>query len=141
MKSKYYYTNKIFSCLDIIKLISQYKHEMEYCIDIEKLNQVGSFQSLVYHLFRFNCDCGVIIRNRTNNERLVIKICKCKQPLVLVMFKTFEKYKRLPYYIDTLFLNFNNSPIHNQNILAQHILNDNIIFNFFKYKQMCNCSH
>ena len=42
----------------------------------------------------------------------------------------FEKYKKQPYYFDTLFLNVNNNPLHNQRTLSNYILNDFMLLDF-----------
>ena len=139
MKSTY--TNKVFAITDLTKYIGCFKHQFELASDIEKLNNQFSFQSLVYHLFRYQTDTGLIIRN--NNQRLMIKICKCKNDIILLTFQTFEKFKRLPYYFDTLFLYKENTPLDNQNKLANHILNDTMLLPFFQCTNKKNviCSH
>lgn len=46
----------------------------------------------------------------------------------------FEKYKKQPYYFDTLFLNVNNNPLHNQRTLSNYILNDFMLLDFLQTK-------
>ena len=137
----YKYTHKLWSITDLIKMIGQYKHEFEHANDIEKLNQVNSFQSFVYHLFYRKYDSGIIIRSKMNNDRLHISICKHQYPDIIISFELYEKYKKIPYYADTLFLDFNKTPVDNQLVLANHILNDTMLFHFFKFETNSYCDH
>ena len=132
------YTNKVWKISDLIKLIGSYKGEFENATDIEKLNKVQTFQHLVYHVFSDSEFCnGLVIRNTLNEHRLLISICKHKRPTVLISFSCFKKYKRIPYHFDTLFLNLDNERCNNptleQRKLSTIILNDGILFEFFRH--------
>ena len=125
---------QVWRITDLIKLIGKWKHEFEKAIDIEKLNRIEVFQHLVYHIFNpSEFDSGLIIRNTLNEDRLMISICRHKQPFVLLSFSCLEKYKRIPYHFDTLSLNLDHSSVDNQSQLGTMILNDNILFHFFRY--------
>ena len=131
----YKYTYKLWQITDLINVISKYKHEFENIADIEKLNQVYSFQSLVYHVFYKKYDSGIIIRNKMNNDRLHISICKHQYPDIIISFELYGKYKKRPYYVDTLFLDFNEIPVDNQLVLANHVLNDIMLLHFFQFER------
>ena len=137
----YKYTDGLWQITDLIKMIGQYKKLFENITDIEKLNQSHSFQSLVYHVFYRQYDSGIIIRNKMNNDRLHISICKHQYPDIITSFELYGKYKKRPYYVDTLFLDFNEMPIDNQRVLANHILNDSLLFHFFEFEGKSYCSH
>ena len=139
MKSTY--ANKVFAITDLTKYIGSFKHQMEQCMDIEKLNKIFSFQSLVYHLFHHIYDSGITVRNTIDDNRLSIRICKHKNPIIPITFEVFEKHKRIPCYYDILFLDFKDKPIDNQNKLANHILSDEILFPFFQYEKKSYCNH
>ena len=109
MKSKY--VNKVFQITDLVKCIGALKHQFEVASDIQKLNNTYNFQSLIFHLFHNVFDSGIIIKQ--NDNRLAIRICKHKNPTITITFETFEKYKRQPYYFDTLFLDMTDTPIQN----------------------------
>ena len=135
MKMKSNYTSKIWVITDLIKCIGAFKHQFEHCLDREKLNNTNYFQNLIFHLFHNQYDSGIILRQKKNNDRLCISICKHKSPMVLISFEIFEKYKRTPKYFDTLFLDFNENPLHNQMKISNHILNDNMLLEFFYERQ------
>ena len=127
-------SDKLWQITDMIKLIGSFKKEMERATDIEKLNTIPTFQHLVYHIFNpSEFDSGLIIRNTLNEDRLMISICRHKQPFVLLSFSCLEKYKRIPYHFDTLSINLDHSSVDNQSQLVTMILNDNILFHFFRY--------
>ena len=93
-------------------------------------------------MFYYEYNSSVIITNNTSNDRLHISIIKNKYPLVVTTFELYHKYKRLPYYLDILFLDFNNNnTLHKQFILAQHIPNDNMLLPFFRYEKKSYCNH
>ena len=134
--------NKVWRISDIIKMIGEFKHQFEQAQDISRLNMSHSFQSLVFHVFYYEYNNSVIIRNNISNNRLHISIIKSKYPSVVITFELYHKYKRLPYYFDILFLDFNNNnALHNQFILTQHILNDNMLLTFFRYETNSCCNH
>ena len=84
-------------------------------------------------------DSGIIIKQ--NDNRLAIRICKHKNPTTTITFETFEKYKRQPYYFDTLFLDMTDTPIQNQIKLSNHILNDDMLLEFFMHENKAKCYH
>ena len=119
--------NKVWRISDLVKMIGEFKHQFELAQDVEKLNMSYSFQSLVFHVFYYEYNNSAIIRNTISTDRLHISIIKSKYPSVVITFELYHKYERLPYYFDILFLDFNNNnALHNQFILKQHILNDNM---------------
>ena len=83
----------------------------------------------------------MVVRNNTSNDRLHISIIKSKYQSVVLTFELYHKYKRLPYYFDILFLDFNDNNITNQTTLAQRILNDYILLSFFRYEKKNICNH
>ena len=125
------FTQKVWRITDLIKEISKWKHEFEVASDLQKLNESTSFQHLVFHVFGRISDSGLIIRDRYCNDRLHISICKHKKPIVVITFEILHKRKRTPYYFDIIFLDMNNSAIHNQRLLAERVLNDNLLLPFF----------
>ena len=134
--------NKVWRISDLITMIGEFKHKFELAQDVEKLNMSHSFQSLVFHIFYYKYDSGMVVRNNISNDRLHISIIKNKYPSVVITFELYHKYKRLPYYFDILFLDFNNNnALHNQFILTQHILNDNMLLIFFRYEKISCCNH
>ena len=135
------YTNKLWTITDLIKEVGKWKTEFENIADIEKLNQSHSFQSLVYHVFYRQYDSGIIIRNKMNNDRLHISICKHQYPDIITSFELYGKYKKRPFYVDTLFLDFNKMPIDNQRVLANFVLNDTMLFHFFEFERKSYCDH
>ena len=92
--------NKVWIISDLITMIGEFKHQFEEAEDVERLNMTHSFQSLVFHVFYYEYNSSVIIRNNVNNDRLHISICKRENQLVAVTFKLYHKYKRIPYYFD-----------------------------------------
>ena len=139
--NKYYFTNKVWAITDIVKLIGKFKGQMEHCIDIEKINQVYSFQSLLCHLFYHLYDSGIIVRSKMNEDRMHISICKHQNHMVLISFELYGKYKKMPFYVDQLFLNFNEKAIDNQYKIANHILNDTLLSHFFEFEKKSYCNH
>ena len=133
--------NKVWRISDLIKTIGRFKHEFEKAQDVERLNTSHSFQSLVFHLFYYKYNSGLVVRNNYNNDRLHISIINSKYPSVVITFEVYHKYKRLPYYFDILFLDCNNKSIINQSTLAQHILNDHMILSFFQYEKKSIYNH
>ena len=133
-------SHKVWQITDLIKMIGKWKHEFEKATDIEKLNRIEVFQHLVYHIFNpSEFDSGLIIRNTLNDHRLSVTVCKHKPPIVMISFSCLEKHKRNPYYFDTLSLNVDNNGIDNQRALTEMVLNDNILFHFFRYSKKCSC--
>ena len=129
--------NKVWRISDIIKTIGKYKHQFEQAQDVERLNMSHSFQSLVFHLFYYQYNSGMVMKNTISTDRLHISIIKSKYQSVVITFELYHKYKRLPYYFDILFLDFsNNNALHNQFVLTQHILNDNMLLTFFQYEKI-----
>ena len=127
-------SHKVWMISDLIKLIGSFKKEMERATDIEKLNRIEVFQHLIYHIFNpSEFDSGLIIRNTLNDHRLSVTVCKHKPPIVMISFSCLEKHKRTPYHFDTLCLNLDHKSVDNQRELATMILNDNILFHFFRY--------
>ena len=132
MKS-YPFTNKVFAITDLVRVIGDFKHDFERASDIEYLSANNQFQHLVYHIFNNICDSSMLIRNLHNSERLAINICVHKKPYIVVRLGAFHKYKRLPFYIDILFLDTEKSPIFNQRqVVANNILSDEILLPFFQ---------
>ena len=125
---------KLWAITDLIKMIGQYKHEFENIADIEKLNNTQLFQHLVAIIFSCNCDNGIVKYDNQTRERLNIRVCKCDPYMIIVQTELFQKYKRLPYYTDTLFLDKNTNPVDNQRLLANFILHDPLLLHF------CRCS-
>ena len=140
MKSKYF-TKKVWSVTDLIKLISKYKHEFEHAHDIEKLNNLHVFQHLVFHIFHRKYDSGMILKSEITNDRLQITICKHKYPYVMITFDTYEYRKRRPFYVQQLFIDFNEQPINNQQMLSNFVLNDSMLLQFFEHEQSSKCSY
>ena len=126
------YINKVWRITDLIKVIGRYKKEFETISDIEKLNSTRLFQHLVAIIFSCKCDNGVIKYDNRTGERLNIRVCKCDQQTIIVRTELFKKYKRIPYYCDTLFLDKNSNPVDNQRILADWILHDQLLLPFFR---------
>ena len=134
--------NEMWRISDLVKMIGEFKHQFASAQDVEILNMSHSFQSLVFHVFYYEYNSSVIIRNNVNNDRLHISIIKSKYPSVIITFELYHKYKHLPYYFDILFLDFNNNnALHNQFILTQHILNDSLLIPFFRYEKKSICNH
>ena len=125
------YTNKLWAITDLIKMIGQYKHEFENITDIEKLNATRLFQHIIAIIFNCNSDNGVIKYDNRTGERLSIRVCKCDYDMIIVQAELFKKYKRIAYYSDMLFLDKNAYPIHNQRLLADWILHDQLLLPFF----------
>ena len=128
----YKYTHKLWSVTDLIKMIGHYKHEFENIADIEKLNYTRLFQHLVAIIFSCNSDNGVIKYDNRTGERLTMRVCKCSSDIIIVQTELFKKYKRIPYYYDTLFLDKNSNPVDNQRLLANWILKDKLLLHFFR---------
>ena len=122
-------TNKVWSISDLVKYIGSFKKEMERAGDIQKLNETYHFQHLIYHIFSdTEYDSGIV--SRKDGERLVIKICQCHKPKKSIIFEVYEKYKKKPYLNEVLILDANNA-LHDQRQIAEYILNENILLNFF----------
>ena len=125
----------------MIKKIGEFKHQFEQAQDVERLNMTHSFQCLVFHAFYYEYNNSFIVRNNISHDRLHVSIIKSKYPLIALTFELYHKHKRLPYYFDILFLDFNNKAITNHFILTQHILNDNMLIIFFRYEKKSICNH
>ena len=123
---------KVWQITDLIRLIGSFKHDMEHNMDIENLNNNFCFQHLIGIIFFLKFDNGVVTYSDCNGERMRIEICKCDPNITVVQFDLFEKRKRTPYYFDSLFLINDNKPLDNQRILAECILNDLLLLDFFK---------
>ena len=132
-------SHKVWKISDLIKLIGSFKKEMERATDIEKLNKTRSFQQLLNHLFFYQYNSGLILRNQINNDRLSIKINKYNYPVVFIVFEAYEKHKRTFYYSDNLFLDLDHEAVYNQQRVGQHILNDNMLLQFFQYEVKSIC--
>ena len=124
------HTNKLWSITDLVKMIGQYKHEFENISDIEKLNATRLFQHIIAIIFNCNSDNGVIKYDNRTGERLSIRVCKCDHNMIIVQAELFHKYKRISYYMDTMFLDKNACPINNQRLLANWILNNQMLLHF-----------
>ena len=72
------------------------------------------------------------IHNQDTQVRLHIKICKHKKDVTIINFLCYEKYNRKGCYLDTLFLDYKENSLYNQRIVAECILNDNILLQFFR---------
>ena len=132
---------RVWKISDLVKHIVSFKKQMEHASDLQKLNKTHSFQHLLYSVFFYEYNSGLILRNELNNDRLSIKINKYNYPIVFVTFEAYQKYKRTLYYSDNLFLNFDHEAVYNQHRLSQHILNDHMLLPFFQYeyvKSICN---
>jgi hypothetical protein len=127
------YTNKVFQITDLIKHIAKFKHQFEYAEDIDKLNNTHIFQNLVCLIFANNCthDHGLIVKS-SEDERMIINVCFHNSNHIHLRFSVFGKYKRVPYYFDFILLQKDDPPLHNQYLLSQFILNDDILLPFFK---------
>ena len=125
-----YYTNKVWKIKDLVKHISKFKHQFENASDIERLSNNNDYQHILYHIYNYRTDNGLVIRK--NDERLVVNICLHKKPYITLTFKCYEKYKKIPYYFDITFLNTNEKAINNQRLIANRILNDDMLLEFFR---------
>ena len=125
------YTNKVRQITDLIKVIGQYKHWFENISDIEKLNNTRLFQHIVAIIFNCNNDNGVIKYDNRTGERLSIRICQCSSDIIIVQAELLHKYKRISYYMDTLFLHKNSNPVDSQRLLTDWILNNQMLLHFF----------
>ena len=123
--------SKAFAITDIVKIIGDFKNQFERASDIEKLNNLTAFQNLVFELFSCKNDSGIIIRNE-NEDRLEIRICFHNSTYITIQFICYEKYKRIPYYYEPLFLDKQHKSIDLQYQLSEYILNDNMVLEFFK---------
>ena len=56
----------------------------------------------------------------------------CNPNITVVQVDLFEKYKRTAYYHDNIFLNSNDKPLDNQQILSEWILNDQSLLDCFR---------
>ena len=134
--------NKVWRISDMIKKIGEFKHQFELAQDVEILNMSHSFQFLIFHLFYYKYGSSMVVRNNISTDRLHISIIESKYQSVVITFELYHKYKRLPYYFDILFLDLNNNnALHNQLILTQHILNDNMLIPFFRHEKKSICNH
>ena len=132
--------NEVWRISHIIKIIGVHKHQFEQAQDIERLNHTHSFQSIIFHSFYYKHSSNIIIRNNLNDDRLHISICKRDNLLIALTFELYYKYKRIPYYFDILFLDFNNNnALNDQFTLAQHILGDDMLLTFFRYEKNSCC--
>ena len=121
---------QVFTITDLVKKIGHYKKEFEEAQDIYYLNNNFHFQQLILLIFNNIYDSGLTIKNKNqDDQRLMIKICKHKP--ILLTFEIFQKYKRIPYYVDQLFLDVKKSALYNQKEISKYILNDSMLLNFF----------
>ena len=125
------YTDKVQHIADLVKLIGDLKHSFESASDIQKLNNTELFQDLVHCIFGCKYDCELCNRN-TNDERLVVAICKHNDPIFIVSCFVYKKYKRKPFHIKMFFMSNKSLPIYNQHRLANWVLDDSVVFSFFK---------
>ena len=98
---------------------------------IEKLNSTQLFQHIVGLIFYCNCDTGVIKYNQQTGERIQIRVCQCETKFIVIQTDILQKYKRIPYYVDTLFLDKNTYPVDNQYRLANWVLNNQLLLDWF----------
>ena len=54
---------------DMVKKFGEFKHQFEQVQDVEKLNMSHSFQSLVFHIFYYQYNSGMVVRNDISNDR------------------------------------------------------------------------
>ena len=125
-------TQKVWAITDLIKEIGKWKTEFEIANDIEKLNNTYLMQYLVGLIFYCNCETSVIKYNDKNRERMSVYICKCNPNITIVQFDIFEKYKRIPYYHDNIFLKNNKCALENQRMFVEWVLNDPLLVEFFR---------
>ena len=123
---------RVWQIKDLIKAIGSFKHEMEHNIDIEQINNTYLFQHLIPLIFYLNSESGIVKYNAKNGNRMRIQICKCNPNITVIQFDLFHKRKRTSFYYDSVFLNNNNKPLANQRILAEWILNDQLLLDFFQ---------
>ena len=128
----YKYSHKLWAITDLINVINKYKHEFERANDIEKLNSTQLFQHLIGLIFYCKCDSGTIKYDNKTSERLSIRICKCHTDTIIIHTEVLQKYKRSGYYYNTLFLDTNTNPVDNQRLLANWILHNPLLLNFFR---------
>ena len=126
------YTHELWAITDLIKEIAKWKTEFENIADIEKLNATRLLQHLVAIIFNCNSDNGVIKYDNRTGERLNIRVCKCDENSIIVQTELFKKYKRIPYHYDMFFLDKNSNPVDSQRLLAEWILNDQLLLHFFR---------
>ena len=127
------YSEQVFRITDLVKMIDDWKRQFELISDIEKLNKSFDFQHILFHIFHNLFDTEIILRD--NTERLKIVICFCETPFVEVIFRVYEKYKKVPYYFDNIIFNRNSvkdKPLTIQNSLSHFILNDYMILAFLR---------
>ena len=123
---------QVWRITDLVRLIGLFKHNFEHIMDIENLNNTYLFQHLIPLIFFIRSDSGVVKYNDCNGERMRIEICKCNPNISVVQFDLFHKHKRTQYYHNTIFLNNKDQPLANQRKLAECILNDTLLLDFFK---------
>ena len=124
--------HKTFAITDILKIIGDWKTEFERVSDIENINNNLCFQHLIGLVFYCNCETSLVTYNHRNRDRMQIKVCKCNPNITVVQVDLFEKYKRTPYYHDSLFLYNDETPLANQRILSECVLNDSVLLEFFR---------
>ena len=115
-----------------LKAIGSFKHEMEHNIDIEQINNTYLFQHLIPLIFYLNSESGIVKYNAKNGNRMRIQICKCNPNIMVMQFDLFDTRQRIPYYHNSIFLSNRDKPLANQRILAEWILNDQLLLDFFK---------
>ena len=125
---------QVWRITDLIKLIGSLKHDFEHNIDIEQINNTYLFQHLIPLIFYLNSESGIVKYNAKNGDRMRIQICKCNPSTTVIQFDLFDKRKRTPFYYDSILLHNIEKPFANQRILAEWVLNDQLLLNF------CQCS-
>ena len=124
------YTNKLWRITDLVRLIGAWKSEFEKASDIEKLNDNINIQNLIYLLFNTSNDCGLLIQKR--DSRLSIRICVHLEDFIVINFEIFGKYKKRPCYENMLIIDDNETHLKIQYLIAEFILKDDKISDFFR---------
>ena len=112
--------------------IGKWKSMFENQCDIEKLNNTVFFQYLIPIIFYLKYESGITKYNAKNDDRMQIQVCKCNSQITVIQMDLYHKRKRIPYYHDSILLNNNEKPLVNQRKLAEWILNDQLLLDFFK---------
>ena len=126
------YAQKLFAVTDLVSEIGKWKSMFEHQDDIQRINNTYLFQHLVPLIFFFKHETGITKYNAKNDDRIQIQICRCDSRITVIQMDLYHKRKRIAYYHDSILLNNNEKPIVNQRKLAEWILNDSLLLDFFK---------